>query len=564
MSTRPRPSQVVARTSAGTISLRTPYGSITYPAEKLKKSFEAWNNFVVARLILSGNIKAKISYPDNYEYRWIFDPIVERVPSLKSDSPLDYYVFTFLSEELGLPSMPGPASMNTISRIVGYMRRGWENIHSKRGNRTLREMLHELPKSLEERVGLARLLIAYGYYDCRKPSDCAQDYDRTIEKQLEDLVKEFDITTIVFMEELTKAYGDRTIPVLDIVQRTPPSRIFLPVIEETVAEMARGETGKLLEKLVRTEDPHVRLTVRHENNTIRITVSSHCTNYEEAILVYNTRKFLGAMNSIADMVVSGKQSACELLVEKALAIENAIIFGPWNSSLLLLEEDHYAYFPFGVGGSKIDVYTDIRSLAKYLAQTGSYSYEHVIRTLFYGRELLVKYASGLLKSREEQVCPVCDELLLYIPEKDIVVGRFDNKYIMYSRYSVKDVKIGETLSDVLPEDRHAQIRLLEHFSPAKASAYKELVELIEHYTSELSSEIVEKTCILYRRVPVCVILYDNGRRDVLVERARDRVEKEYWRSAFLGALKIALEKHGWTREEDGVYVKDGVRVVLPA
>ena len=529
-------SHLTLEVSRSRVVLRTGSEAYSFPSEKFRGDIVAWNHLVLLGLVLSGRTGLRFNYPDNYEYKWILDPILGRHPELKSNSPADYYALHILTEDVSyLGGQPGPATLGTIDRIARLVRRGWE-------------LWLESPKQFESPLLTARLLLMSGYFYCGWMCSGYYQRDGNIEYG-------FTLVSTIFMEELVRKHAGSGTPVPGVIVRLggrDGKRLHIVFLENVVSGMLDGTLGRVLDRTLRRPPVNIRvLDARAGREETRLIVSSTWTGGEPVIVEYSTAEFTGVMNRLAEMLVENRTGEIENLLFRKGRTPNMLFVGGVR---VILSGDHATLVT--EDGDFAGRYWNLHSLRNTLFQkTGNQDF--VVRRLCESMDMIRKHAPSLSGSSN---CPVLDETILSMESPRLYIGRIGKRYYCVCEENELDVKSGDTVFDVVP-DRYDVIletlsaigrddarRTLEEANRILGAVLEEetynanfLVEtrpcvVLEQYTSSYGRRVIVTLCsnrgeleqLLQARNP----LYDYG----VVEVLHYRYER---------LLSLLLEQYGW-------------------
>ena len=563
----------LVRTRASVI-LQVGSNIFRYPSSKFEHDVGAWNSLILAGLAVSGRTDVKFNYPESYEYRWIFDPIVEKYPFLRSESPADYYSLLLLTEDVSyIGGRPGPATIRTIRRITSLVRRGWE-------------LWEESPKQLESPLLTARLLLTSGYFDCR--DDCSEYHVDRFR-----LRRKFTLLSAIFTEELYEQYAreERPVPGVEAFVNDSPSmktRLHIVFLENIVLGILDGTLGGFLDRTLRRmgSPMNVRLwSAWTDRHSVHLEISSSRLGGERVLYKYSIAEFTNLMNNVADTLLgSGPEEAVNLLLSRGATI-NMITCDRYD---IVLSGDH-ATLVSQKDGRVIGKYLSLHALRDALFQVSG-NHTRILWKLCESMGTIRKHAPSIAgRSR----CPVLDEIIL---ERELYyIGRIGRRYAYISMNSLPvagepRVGIGDTIYDALPRSWNV---ILETLS---AIGMQETREALEEADTILKTALHGQnyTDILVLSGPCPVVERLHADRPVDM---RDAVivlcpEKDRLPSIFLreedenpliehGALRVLryeyerilvglLERHGWkstgtitgrTGEKYRAYGKNGVYVI---
>ena len=567
-------SQVTIVQKRKMIGLKTKRGLIAYPTEKFS-GWRDWNALMLAYNMAMGTVNVRISYPESYEYRWIFDPLVEKYPELWTDSPSGYYTLLLLTEETVLTGRAGPATRRTLERIAEYVEHG---VKVKLGD-----------VQSERRAGVrvsdtdvARLFLVYGFHRCRRTRDCPKSYGQITRTQLlnvSNLIVE-EIVPVIFTEELVRVYAGRTgtLPVVYTNDeytrmRSGPSPLFTTVLEQLAGRMTTGRLDNDLSKIFGRVEPGVRVQTSVEDNTVRLRLYIPGAGGDPLIVRFTVGELLRRVNRLLqESLVMGRShsSLVEALRITPRCTENLVSDSRYGrSNALLLAGDHAVYYPEWpeTGGAR--TITSLDGLIELLS--GRMGLVRAFNFLYRNREKLLSQASRLDGiSRTIPDCFPCEEKLVETSGADgrrTVLGRYKDYYVLLEDGTVS---VGTTLYSVLPHDFGTALRVLEHFGlhddkEALVEAnriIKETVDVlgIEHMWAHTNDSAY--TSYSTGTGSIIVIITETGKLEEkvgpLLRGARPVTGK-------LAVLEHVLRMYGWRRETRGkirAYRKGNVHVVL--
>ena len=457
--------------SGRTVSLRTRMGTFNYPSSKFGEDVGAWTSLVLAGLVLSGSVRLRLNYPNRYRYKWIFDPIVERFPALRSRRKQDYYSLLLITEDLVLAERPGPASIGTINRIVKHVEEGWEISKTRSA-----PVFDDDP---DRELITARLLLSYGYY--------GRTQNRTVyeENPYTYLKSRFTLLSAIFTEELIRRYSQswRLLPVVHVSLGTGRrrERLHVSFLERILVSMMTGKLTDTLNRKLQTGQLKTRVLEAHvEEDRVSLAVSTSLARGEPVVLVYRTHEFLGAMNKLADAISRREpETRIEKMILRSDARDNVINMIDY---LVLLEDDHATVL--NEDWEPVGQYTTMRKLVEKLVELTGDPKETVMR-LCEERERLAKYAPVLAeKTGGGRECPVLDKIVMRLDGKTLI-GKIGRRYyrISFQRPPLVDAKTGRTLWDVTPVSI-----LLEQMSTPELKEARTIIELVLNTTGSFSSE----------------------------------------------------------------------------
>jgi len=556
------------------IGLRTERGLIAYPPEKFT-GWRDWNVLMFAYNLVMGTARVRISYPENYEYRWILDPIVEKYPELWTESPAGYYTLLLLTEETVFSNRLGPAARRTVERIAGYVERG--------AKAKMADVMSERKAGLNVAdVDVARLFLVYGFYGCRRTRDCPTVYGKTTRSQLQkvsNLVVE-EIVPVIFSEELVKQYGvsTGTLPVVYSDDnysrvRSGPSPLFMTVIEQLVRSMASGSLDHDLTRIFKSVEPGARAETTVKGNTVRLKLYVPGTGGDPVIVRFTVGELLRRVNRLLQDTLVERRSYSSLF--EALRIspsytENLISDSKHGKSdAILLAGDHAVFFPSWPETGEAQKITSLDRLVELLSEkigtTGT------MKFLYVNREKILSQAPRLGGvGRTMPDCFPCEEKLMDITRPDgkrAIIGRYKDYYIL-----IEDVfvNVGKTVYSVLPHDFKTALKVLEHFGHDEDKRALEEANMIIKETIDglgiehmwAYTEDFKHTSYTTASGSVMVILMESGNVE---DKVGPLLREAGPATGRLAVLEHALRIHGWKPENRGktrAYRKGNVHIVL--
>jgi len=560
------------------IILRVGTDSFYYPAGKFERDVGAWNNLLLAGLAVSGGTSVKLNYPDDYEYRWILDPVVEKYPGVRSDNPADYYALLLLTEDVSyLGGRPGPASLRTIGRIARLVRRGWE-------------LWEEDPEQLESPLLTARLLLASGYFDCR--DKCSEYHENRWM-----LRKEFTLLSTVFTEELYEQYArdGRPVPGVEVPVNdnghSTKTRLHLVFLENIILGILDGTLGGLLGRtLRRTRLPvNVRIwSARADKHDVYLEISSSRLGGERVLYKYSIAQFTNLANTIADNILKGEPGKAGSLLLSNGTMVNVLSCDKHD---IVLAGDH-ATLVAQKDGRIIGKYKSIHDLRDALLQLSRpEKHTRILWKLCENLEKIRKYAPSITGGN---TCPVLDEIIL--ARETYYIGRAGPRYAYIRMSDVPvigepGVGIGDTIYSALP--RRWNI-ILETLSTIGMHETRKTLEEADQILRTALHDPEMHTKILVKTGPCPVIKRFHADRPMAMKNAvillcpdgaglsslfsQDDEENplktygmlETLRYEYERTLAGLLERHGWkdagtitngSREEYRVYEKNNTYIV---
>ena len=532
------------------ITLKTGVGVFNYPASRFGRDVQAWNSLVLAGLIVSGTVRLGLNYPDNYEYRWIFDPIIERVPVLRSHRAQDYYALLLLTEDFLFTGRPGPAGISTINRIVEYVGNGWKVSEDRR--------TPYIDPKYEDYMELAtaRLLAVHGYYGTGRVSVYENSPNRL-------LTSNYSLPSSVFTEELVKQYWrpDRPAPIVHVELSVGDGRerLDVSIVERTVSSMMDGTLAETLNQLLRMGHVDGRVLEAHTSkNNVHIKLSSTWTGGEPAILEYSVPELLGRVNRYANVLAgqTGRDSVPQIILDRS-AHKNIITVRHGDKDFIVHLQGDHATILTGDYGRIIGKHRTMSTLVSELVKlTGDEP--DVIFTICDKKNRLEKYARTLAETSGGGLkCPVLDEIVLARTDgnKTVYIGKSGDIYYRITLEGLHsctmwNIKTGRTLEDVASGEYSVHTPELDEANT--------ILEYVLHTTG--SHHTGSNRClwfqyttstdyVLVARCPPSEHNWPRKNMRRLAKTEDDEYVHPYTRPEHARLLGKILEQYGWERRE---------------